>query len=340
LRALANLQSNITDDAKGNAVMTLGSGETITVMGVDAGALSASNFVFNEEPTTNNAGPMTISDGAILPLGGTINNTGSIALNSSGDETDLEILVNSATLEGRGQVTLSDSSQNVIFGGTASATLTNVDNTISGAGQLGQGQLTLVNEGTINASGTNALVIDTGSNAIVNSGTLEATGSGGLVVKSAVQNSGNIWADGGNVTVNGAVTGNGTATISGSATLEFGAASAENTSFAAGATGTLKLDQPESFSGTVSGFGAGDALDLADIASGANTTLGYSANADGTGGTLSISDGTHSANIALLGQFAAAGFQVGGDAGGGAMVTYTPPEQTTASSITLPKSPG
>ncbi len=37
------------------------------------------------------AGSMTIGDGAALPLSGTINNTGSIALNSTGTETDLQI---------------------------------------------------------------------------------------------------------------------------------------------------------------------------------------------------------------------------------------------------------
>jgi hypothetical protein len=319
-------------------VLAIGTDESITIKGVDAASLTASDFIFNQEPVTTNAGPMTMSDGAILPLGGTIDNTGTIALNSTGDETDLEIIVQGVALEGGGQLTLSDNSQNVIFGGASSATLTNVDNTISGAGQLGQGQLTLINEGTIDASATNALIVDTGSNAIVNSGTLEATGSGGLVIDSAVENSGNIWADGGNVTVNGAVAGNGTATISGSAMLEFAAASDSNTSFAAGATGTLKLDQAENFTGTVSGFGAGDALDLSDIASGANLTVGYTANADGTGGTLSVSDGTHSASIALLGQFAASGFQVGSDAGSGTMVSYTPPDQGTGSLITPPKS--
>jgi len=274
----------------------------------------------------------------MLPLSGIIDNTGTITLNSAGSETDLELIQNGITLQGGGQVILSDNAQNVIFGTAADVTLTNVDNTISGAGQLGQGQLDLVNEATIDATCMNALVVDTGSNAIANSGTLEATGSGGLVVNSAVQNSGNIGADGGNVTVNGAVTGNGTATISGSSTLEFAAASDANTTFAAGTTGTLKLDQAENFTGSISGFGAGDALDLTDIASGANLTVGYTANAAGTGGTLSISDGTHSASIALLGQFASAGFQVGSDAGSGTMVTYTPPDQGTGSLITPPKS--
>src|SRR6266550_7269323 len=101
---------------------------------------------------------MTVGDGAILPVGGTILNTGTIALNSTGDETDLEILVRGASLTGGGQVILSDNSQNVVFGGDASAVLDNVDNTISGAGQLGGGALTLKNEGTIAATGSNALV--------------------------------------------------------------------------------------------------------------------------------------------------------------------------------------
>ena len=333
-----DVQAHTADDTNGNAVIKLADGQTITLDGVHTADLTSTNFEFDVTPTTKNPGTMTIGDGAMLPLSGVIDNTGTIALNSAGRETDLELIEHGTTLKGGGQVNLSDNTENVIFGTSSDVTLTNLDNTIQGAGQLGQGQLNLVNEATINASGTNALVIDTGSNPIVNSGTLEATGSGGLVVNSAIQNSGNIWADGGNVTVNGAVTGNGTATISGSSTLEFSAASNDNTSFAAGATGTLKLDHAENFTGSVSGFGAGDALDLADIAFGANLTVGYSANAAGTGGTLSISDTTHSASIALFGQFAAAGFHVGSDAGSGTMVTYTPPDQRTASLITLPKS--
>jgi large repetitive protein len=318
-------------------VIALGNGETITVEGVSAASLSASNFVLNQEPVTDNAGPMTLSDGAMLPLGGTINNTGTIALNSTGDETDLEILVKGVTLQGGGQVTLSDSAGNVIFGGDASAALTNVDNTISGAGQLGQGQMSLVNEGTIDASGTNALVIDTGSNAVVNSGTLEATGAGGLVVNSAVENSGSLLAAGGNLALKGDVTGSGSATISGSATLEYGAASAENTTFASGATGTLQLDNSSSFTGAIVGFGAGDKLDLADIGFGNNTTLAYSENSAGTGSTLTVSDGTHSTAIALLGQYAAAGFSTAADQGGGAIVTYVDPAASQANGVSITK---
>jgi hypothetical protein len=73
-------------------VVTLGANSTITVLGVDSAALHASNFMFDVVPTTTNTGTMTIADGAILPLGGTIDNSGTIALGSTGNATELEIL--------------------------------------------------------------------------------------------------------------------------------------------------------------------------------------------------------------------------------------------------------
>jgi hypothetical protein len=327
------VQANMADDANGNAVITLGAGETITLVGIDAASATAADFLFNQTPVTDNAATMTISDGAILPLSGVLNNSGVIALNSTGDETDLELIQSGITLEGGGQVTLSDNGANVIAGTAPDVTLTNVDNTISGAGQIGAGQLALINEGVIDATGSQALVIDTGANTVTNSGVLEATGAGGLVIDSALDNTGSVLAQGGDVTMKGAVTGAGTATISGSATLEYGAASAEGASFASGAAGTLKLDQSSSFSGVVTGFGAGDSLDLADIAFGPGATLGYSQNTAGTGGTLTLSDGVHTASIALMGQYAAAGFQEGADAGGGSIITYIPPTSPTQSLV-------
>jgi hypothetical protein len=62
------------------------------------------------------------------------------------------------------------------------------------------------------------------------------------------------------------VGGSGGAEVNAGATLEFGAASSANVGFAAGAAGMLKLDQSSGFSGTVAGFGAGDAIDLASSA--------------------------------------------------------------------------
>jgi hypothetical protein len=202
--------------------------------------------------------------------------------------------------------------------------LTNVDNTISGAGRLGKGQMTLVNTATIIATGSSALVIDTGANAVINSGTLEAIGSGGLEIHGDVQNSGLLWANGGNLTVTGGVSGDGSARIDGTATMELGAAFAESITFDVGAAGTLKLGDADAFAGAISGFDGNDQIDLSDVDFGAGLTLAYAANQDGTGGTLTVSDGTDTASIDLVGQYSAEGFQTAADDGTGTLVMYAP----------------
>jgi hypothetical protein len=68
--------------------------------------------------------------------------------------------------------------------------------------------------------------------------------------------------------------------------LEIDVADSGKVSFA-GTSGMLLLDHAASFTGAVALFGGQDRIDLAEIGFGANTTLGYSANAAGTGGTLS-----------------------------------------------------
>ncbi|HZN84939.1 MAG TPA: hypothetical protein VFC01_35380, partial [Mycobacterium sp.] len=326
MTSYADVQANLANDASGQAVLTLGDGMTITFDGVDAAALGASNFAFNQEPVTNNPDTMVVSDGAMLPLGGIVNNTGTIALDSDGAETKLELIQHGITLQGGGQFTLSDSGGNVILGTDPSVTLTNVDNTISGAGQLGGGQMTLVNHGTIVATGSNALIIDTGANAVINSGTLEAVGSGGLVIHADVENSGLLWANGGNLTVIGDVTGDGSAKIDGIATMEFGAAVNQDITFDVSAAGTVKLDDADAFAGVIAGFDGNDQFDLSDVDFGAGLSLTYTANQGGTGGTLTVSDGTDTANIHLVGPYSAGGFQTAADIGTGTLVTYMPSE--------------
>nr|WP_283817494.1 VCBS domain-containing protein [Bradyrhizobium liaoningense] len=321
MTSFADVQSNTTDDANGNAVITLGNGQTITLNGVHSADLTANDFVFDQTPTTNNPGTMTVGDGALLPLSGDINNTGTIELNSTGDKTDLQLIQHGITLQGGGTVLLSDSSGNVIEGTVSDVTLTNVDNTISGAGHLGNGLMTLINQGTIIATVTNALEIDTGSNFIANTGTLEATGTGGLVINSAVTNTGLLWANGGNIIANADVTG-GSALISGSAKLELGAAASTDVKFDAVGDGILQLDHSISFSGLVSGFNAGDQFDLRDILFGAGVSASYTADESGTGGTLNVTDGVQTANISILGQYTSSDFELGTDGAGGTSIKY------------------
>ena len=248
-----DVKNHLTTDVNGNAEITLADGQSITLYGLAAASLSAWNFVFDQTPVMNNAGTMTIRDGAILPLSGIINNTGTIALELAGSTTTLQLTQHGIMLQGGGQVTLSDSDENFISSAIPGVTLTNVDNTISGAGQLGDWQTILINQGTIVATGTHALTIDTGSNVVINSGILEAIGPGDLIVNSDISNSGLIWANGGNITIEGTVSGTGGALINGG-TLEFFSASSIDVTFTDGSLDTLVLDNPAAFSGQIFGF--------------------------------------------------------------------------------------
>jgi VCBS repeat-containing protein len=315
---------SIANDANGNALVDIGSGQTVTLKGVDAANLSETNFQFDVDPLTTNTGTISIADGAIMPFGGSIHNSGTIELGSTGSATDLEILFRGATLTGGGHVLLSDSAHNVIFGGSADTVLTNVDNHISGAGQLGAGQMVLVNAGLIQADGLNSLVLDTGTHTIVNSGVLESTGAGGMTVASAVDNSGDLWANGGDLRLLADVTGNGSATIDGDASLIFNGAAHASVAFHGEGAGTLIVEHAADAGSLVGilGFESNDSLMLGDLAFGANTQLSYSANALGSGGLLTVDDGVHRAEVNLLGHYSVADFQVTDGGGAGTLVDY------------------
>jgi hypothetical protein len=63
---------------------------------------------------------------------------------------------------------------------------------------------------------------------------------------------------------------------------------------------------------------------LLDIAFDGGASVSYTANQAGNGGTLSVSDGIHTANIALLGQYDPAGFHEIADSKNGTLIGYDP----------------
>ena len=122
--------------------------------------------------------------------------------------------------------------------------------------------------------------------------------------------------------------------INGSTDLELLGPSNANAVFGTGSTGTLTLDDSQAFTGTVAGFAPGSHIDLVDIGFGAAATLGYAPNPSKTEGVLAVSDGTHTANIALLGQYIASGFVASSDGHGGTLISDPP--QTTQHMLSLP----
>jgi len=202
---------------------------------------------------------------------------------------------NGVTIGAHGQQILDSSAAGI---GTASNT------TLNGGGQFVYGAAT-VDQTTIDNGGTEYLY-GTATNTVINSGAQI------------------VYANG---------TASGT-TINGGTEHVLTGGTADGVTFG-GSSGTLSLDQASTLGGSISGFQAGDTIDLGFVSfSSANTTLGYSSNATNTGGTLTVTDGTNTATMALLGLYTAANFALASDGNGGTFVTD--PATTSQSALTLP----
>ena len=103
---------------------------------------------------------MIINDPTVT-LGGTIDLTTTLTATTK----DLIIAAGGATLSGGGTLLLTNLATNTVVGADSGATLTN-DDKIKGAGQLGDGTMTLDNAAgaLIEGTGSVALTINTGGN--------------------------------------------------------------------------------------------------------------------------------------------------------------------------------
>lgn len=239
-----------------------------------------------------NSGTIAIAGGGVAYMSaGTYDNSGTIFLGSG--TTAARLLYSyggSETFEGGGQIVLSDNANTVMNAyGTYVTTVINVDNTISGAGLIGDFGSTFDNQAAATINANQNVALDVSVNILTNEGTLEATASGGLVVTAVTfTNTGTISANGGNVDIARDVSGSGTATVGNYSTLEFGGQSTINTSFLSGTTAILKLDAPAYFTGTIGNFGGADVLDLGGLAP-TGATASYNS---GTGLLTVVSGGT------------------------------------------------
>ncbi|MDR3665115.1 MAG: choice-of-anchor D domain-containing protein, partial [Mycobacterium sp.] len=148
----------LTNAAGGNIVITTNSGTLASIAVTNAGTISVTGEqYYGLFSTLSVAGSVTLSGGGSLVLV---------------DPTGIYAVPTSQTLTGV----------------AAGDTLDNIDNTISGYGQLGAGRLKLINEakGTIAAT-TSDLVVNTGSVALINHGLIEALG-GTLLVQTVIDN--------------------------------------------------------------------------------------------------------------------------------------------------------
>jgi hypothetical protein len=115
--------------------------------------------------------------------------------------------------------------------------------------------------------------------------------------------------------------GSGNLSITNNAELELYGPSKANVTFSSG-TGELKLDDSLAFTGRISGLTGADALDLSDVGYGPNTRASFSGNSKG--GTLTVTDGSNTAHIALLGNYLSSGWTLSSDGNGGVVVVDPP----------------
>jgi serralysin len=119
-------------------------------------------------------------------------------------------------------------------------------------------------------------------------------------------------------------------TIDAGTTLELSSAYNGTVTFT-GSTGTLKLDASSSFAGTIAGMTGQDTIDLVDMSFATVQAPVFSG--DSTHGTLTVTDGTDIAQLALEGNYLASSWTLSDDGNGGTNVVDPPLDLSTCASL-------
>jgi hypothetical protein len=323
----ANAVPTSTQDAfigfLNTAVVASQSNETVNSIGTNADSVllinNDSTFTATNGTTLNagdlgttvsgNLNNITVEDGSTFEIGqGTFDNSGSVELNSSGTLTAFSF-ANSVKLTGGGTIEMSANANNYIKGAGGSSSLENVNNTISGGGNIGGGlnALKFTNDsgGTIetnNSLGTGTLQIVGSENggSFTNNGSVLAQDGGTLVfgehgATSTLVNNGSVELDSGGHATTLEIAGNTTITSAGAASdtsniIVLAGSTSHDAIKSDGSTATLTLtNQFLKGAGTV-----GDSHLTLNVGSGSTV------DADTTGQTLALGTGNNTINNAGL----------------------------------------
>jgi autotransporter passenger strand-loop-strand repeat protein len=248
------------------------------------------------------------ASGATVNSGGTeVAASGGAAFGTTVDSGGVEVLVSAGTASGT--IVNNGGIDVVTSGGTARGMIVNsggIDVVVS----AGMASGTTVSNGGINIEVSGG----TASGTTVSNGGIDIVVSGGTAIGASVDSGGLELVESGGIASATTISG-GTFEVASGGSTGSGAVT-----FASGGGGTLQLDASVSFGGLVAGFGAPDHLDLRDIAFGSSTSVSFTEAAGGTSGTLTVTDGVHTANITLLGQYMAGQFTSTSDAHGGTLI--------------------
>ena len=232
-------------------------------------------------------------------------------------------LVVGGTAGGRGQVRIGSNSQLLVYGsaaigGAAGAGQVTVGESASDTALFALiGTLAIGGTGQVTLGGANATlrgsVIDIASGGLLSgAGTLSGdAGGNNTVALASIDNEGSIAASGGNLLLYGGVGGTGTLSVASGATLTLQAAVGAGQRLAFSPNARAVLNDPRAFAGTITGFGAGDVLDVA------GTELTSPTWSDGV---LTLDTAFGAIRLNFAGAYASNGFTVQADGHGGTYV--------------------
>ena len=310
---------------KGDAVignqteLWISAGGALTTTAGDAGDAIVTNVI--------NHGTISVADDSSLFVGGRWRNSGVMQLD--GDGAAFVIEPGSAwELLGGGTITLNGSASEIVSGG-AGAALDNWRNVIAGAGQLGDLGMTIDNSanGMIEATG-GTLRLDAAG--LDNAGAMITTAGGKMLIGAAITNDGGLIAEfpAESSDAAGDVFGAGLAVIDGAGSIEFGGAVENDVSFGGRPMGALIVDhstpsgEGAAFLGEISGFAAGDTIDLRDLAFHSGQMSDSPSTFGSLDASLIVNNGAiDSAAFHLLGAYTSGEFQFASDGHGGTAVT-------------------
>ena len=301
---------NSSDVAQGLTVNDAGAtvsdnrGGTLTLAGTGGtaspnGALTIASGTFDLNGGALKAGSISTGSGGTLLIGGGVSYTGA---NSLGE-----------TITDNGAVTVQ---------GLAAADFT-AD--VDGGGSITVQNLAKADFSEINVS---SMTLQNGAAATIGDaygyGTIKVQNLGLLTITGGVSEAISVSLTSGALAViKSAVTDySGSFSLANASALEFGATTYANVTFGSGAN-ILKLDDSKQFTGTLSGLTKSDVIDLGDLSYvKGKTTATYSGTT--SGGTLTVSNGTTSVELALAGNYTTSTWTLSSDGKGGTNVVDPP----------------
>jgi hypothetical protein len=246
----------------------------------------------------------------------------STALGSNSALTGLADIAGSLTLSAGETVSTTGSVTNSGFLSLTEGSNNTAGSTLSIAGALtNTGRLSIKTESQLPFSPDSVT-----AKSLVNSGTIDLTGGrtdfAALDVLGATTNNGSISITTDTEELAGAVVGTGGSFSLTGANLQFGSSVSAGQTITEHGANALILNEAQSFAATISGFGTGDTIDATNFHAPPATTYDFVENIAGTGGTLTLHDGSLIANIQMTGDYSKSNFTLASDSGTGTLVKF------------------